>query len=58
MPIMPFGAFKGKELEDVPSSYFTWLLDQNWFNDKFPGLSNQIVSEMDWREKWDKHIED
>jgi uncharacterized protein (DUF3820 family) len=58
MPIIPFGVYKGRDIENVPSGYFRWLLDQDWFNDKNPGLSNQIVKEMEWRDKWDKHIED
>lgn len=58
MTIMPFGVYKGKDIEDVPNSYFEWLLGQDWFNDKFPGLSNLVVKEMDWREKWDIRIKD
>ena len=58
MAILPFGAYKGEDIEDVPSGYFRWLLKQDWFNDKFPGLSNLVVKEMDWRDKWDKHIEE
>lgn len=29
--IMPFGAHKGKQLADVPDSYFLWLWHQDWF---------------------------
>jgi len=58
MPIIPFGVYKGKDIENVPSSYFRWLLKQDFFIDKFIGLSNQVVKEMEWRDKWDKHFEE
>jgi len=35
--IMPFGAHKGKELRDVPDSYWKWFLKQSWC-DVFPDL--------------------
>ena len=37
--IFPFGKFKGKPIEDIPKSYLEYMLEQNWFCDKF---SNKI----------------
>jgi len=54
--IIPFGTFKNKSIEEVPSKYLLWLVDQDWFNDKFVQLSNEVVKELEWRDKWDKHI--
>ncbi len=54
--IIPFGAFRDKDIEEVPSKYLIWLTDQDWFNDKFVQLSNGVVEELDWRDKMDRHI--
>lgn len=54
--IIPFGKFKDKEIEEAPSKYLLWLTDQDWFNDKFVQLSNEVVKELEWRDKWDRHI--
>lgn len=29
--IIPFGKHKGEPVEDVPTSYLEWLLEQDWF---------------------------
>jgi len=54
--IIPFGKFKDKEIEEAPSKYLLWLTDQDWFNDKFVQLPNEVVKELEWRDKWDRHI--
>lgn len=54
--IIPFGIFRNKGIEEVPSSYLVWLTDRDWFNDKFPDLSNEVVKELEWRDKFDRHI--
>ncbi len=53
---VPFGKFKGLDIEEVPSRYLLYLTEQDWFNDKFVQLSNEVVKELEWRDKWDKHI--
>ncbi len=55
--IIPFGAFRDKDIEEVPSKYLTWLTNQDWFNDKHVQLSNEMVAELDWRDKMDRHID-
>jgi uncharacterized protein (DUF3820 family) len=54
--ILPFGKFKDMSIEEVPSRYLVWLTDQDWFNDQYLQLSNEIVKELEWRDKWDRHI--
>ncbi len=54
--IIPFGKFRNKDIEEVPSQYLLWLTDQDWFNDKHVQLSNKVVEELDWRDKMDRHV--
>ena len=54
--IIPFGIFKNKDIEEVPSEYLLWLTNQDWFNDKHVELSNEVMLELEWRDKWDRHI--
>ena len=54
--IIPFGMFRDKDIEEVPSKYLIWLTNQDWFNDKFVQLSNGVVEELDWRDKMDRHV--
>lgn len=50
---MPFGKFKGKEIEEIPSSYLKWGAE----NIKGP-ISEVMDKEWQWREKYNEHIED
>jgi uncharacterized protein (DUF3820 family) len=54
--IIPFGKHRGEDIEEVPSHYLVWLTEQDWFNDQFVQLSNLVVKELEWREKWGRHI--
>jgi len=38
---MPFGAHKGKEMDDVPADYFDWLMGQPWI-DKWSAVVDYI----------------
>jgi hypothetical protein len=49
--IWPVGKFIDKEIDIIPNSYLHWAIDQDWFNDKYPNLSNIVVEELAWREK-------
>jgi hypothetical protein len=44
MPKFPWGKFKGDEIEDIPSSYIVWLLDNGKVRD--PLLARELGSEM------------
>jgi len=50
--IMPFGKHKGEGIEDVPSSYLEWLLEQEWFCDKFSEKVSVVEKEMKFRERF------
>lgn len=49
---MPFGKHKGEHIEDVPTSYIRWLLDQDWLADKFPDLVDACQIESEYRKMW------
>jgi len=52
--IMPFGKYKGKDLEDIPSSYLKWLAE-NCENDD---IATKADEEYRWRSDHRKHFED
>lgn len=57
MSILPIGKqYRGKEIEDVPSDFLRWLLEQDWFLDKYPELADEINEELQWRTDWSKHF--
>ena len=49
MTAMPFGLHMGKEITDIPRSYLNFLLEQDWFEEKFPDLFNEIEEELEIR---------
>lgn len=44
-PHIPFGKYKGLDLDDVPADYLLWLGEQDWLEDKFPEVADYIVKE-------------
>jgi hypothetical protein len=44
--ILPFGKHKGQAVENVPPSYLTWLVSQDWFREKFFALYEDICDFM------------
>lgn len=50
--IIPFGKHSGKGIEDVPVSYLEWLLEQDWFCEKFKEALEPIKKEMAFRERF------
>lgn len=53
-----FGKYKGKDIEDVPDNYLEWISGEGWFKEKFSKLCENIKKELDYREKFDLHIEE
>jgi len=49
---LPWGAFKGKELSEIPSAYLRWLAE-NCDNEKICAAADK---EWRWREKFDLHF--
>lgn len=49
----PFGKYgpppkgKGLKLKDVPASYWIWLEDQDWFEEKYPALHGYFLDNLD-----------
>lgn len=50
---MPYGAFKGKEMHEIPSGYLHWLAE-NFDNEKIC-----VAADKEWqhREKYGEHWE-
>lgn len=49
---MPFGMFKGEDIEQLDSQYLTWLCEQDWFEKQYPNALKAIETELKFREKW------
>ena len=49
---IPFGKFKGRDIEDVPPAYLQWLAEQEWFVKKFPEGLQTINKELEYRNNW------
>ena len=52
---MPFGYHEGKSISEVPSNYLRWILE-NVTNR--PELLKVVETEMEYRDRHDKHFED
>lgn len=50
---LPFGKYKGELIADLPNGYLEWLLDQEWFEEKFVDLWKLTKKEMGYRERFD-----
>jgi uncharacterized protein (DUF3820 family) len=49
---MPFGRFKGKDIEDLPRYYLDWLIDQSFFVEQFPDGLKAVLTEVKYRDKF------
>ncbi len=56
--ILTFGKHAKKDIEAVPSNYLEWLLQQNWFQDQYEVLVQQIEAELAYRTDHDAHFVD
>ncbi len=50
--IMPWGKFKGKSIEEIPSGYLRWLKD-NCEDDE---IMKSAEDEYVFRDKWNTHF--
>jgi uncharacterized protein (DUF3820 family) len=50
--IMPFGKHKGLDIEEVETSYLEWLVDQDWFANKFEKGFEAVKEELKYRENF------
>lgn len=54
--VLPFGKFKGQPIEDLPSSYLQWLLEQDFFCDGYPMGLRAVDQELGFREQFGHDI--
>jgi len=54
--IMSFGRYRGSYIGEVPNSYLSWLLRQDWFEDK--DEFEDVESELRWRNDNNVYVED
>ena len=56
---MPFGKYRGQDVGEVPSGYFEWLLEQEWFEEpRWADLREEVENEMEIRDRSDAHFYD
>jgi len=53
---MPFGKYEGWALDEIPDSYLRWLIEQDWFEEKFEDLFEEVEAELAWRDEVNEHI--
>jgi len=51
---MPYGKFKGKIMEEIPSKYLHWVAE-NFDNED---ICEAADKEWQWREKYNQHWEE
>ncbi len=56
MSVLSFGKFKDQDIESVPSSYLRYLLESDWFEDKYTELVKEVENELGYRDDWRKHF--
>lgn len=54
---LPFGKHKGEDIEDIPDSYLSWLLDSEWFEKRYPYRIKAVEQELAYREQTGRHID-
>jgi len=55
---MPYGKFKGRDIENIPSWYLKWIAE-NWKEDMPENklICKEADQEWQWRERNDEHID-
>jgi hypothetical protein len=54
---IPFGKHKGELLADIPNSYLEWLLEQDFFEEKFHQHWLMSKKELEYRKKFNIYID-
>ena len=52
--VMPFGKYRNRKIEDIPSSYLKWLAEEAEDDD----ISDAADEEYRWRSDHDAHWEE
>jgi uncharacterized protein (DUF3820 family) len=53
---LPFGKFKGTDIEDVPDGYLKWFIGEDKIRADFPKLCENIKKELKYRDDFDLHV--
>lgn len=53
---IPFGKHRGELLADLPNSYLEWLLEQDFFEEKFREQWLMSKKELEYRNKFNIYI--
>ena len=53
---LPFGKYKNISLELIPSGYLKWLLEQDWFEEKFSDEFTAVEEVMSTRDYEQSHF--
>ena len=54
----PFKAHKDEDVENIPTDYLEWLLDQPWFAEKYSEGFKAVKQEVAYREKFGESKEE
>lgn len=54
---IPFGKHKGELLADIPNSYLLWILEQEFYEEKFHEHWSMTKQELEYRKKFNIYIE-
>lgn len=49
---IPFGKFKGKDIEDIETPYLEWVKGEDWFKSRFADLCDNILRELKYRSQF------
>jgi len=55
---LKFGKYCGQGIEDVPTGYLRWLLEQDWFCKQHAKAVKIIESEIKYRQTFGDEIEE
>jgi len=47
---LTFGKFKGKDIEDIPTSYLKWVVGEDFFKEN--KLYKTVMAELKYRERF------
>lgn len=53
---IPFGKHRGELLADIPNSYLEWLLEQDFFEEKFREHWLMSKKEVEYRRKFNIYV--
>ena len=51
---MPFGKYKDEPISECPINYLDWLIGQDWMEDSFPDLKEEIENYLRGNAEWQR----